>query len=105
MVRHKCISCGKHNGLIPIFKKGTNNGDEEDYSRKIICKECLAVSEEYGTCQFCNEEVAYHINDLKAYQAGLYCNEHYLEAIPEDEDEKEDWDSFEEYILDPCHCN
>lgn len=103
MVKQKCVCCGRDTRLIRIFKKGTNNGDEEDYSKKVICKKCLEKNDEYGTCDLCSVVAAYHIKDVKSYQGKLYCKEHYSEITPYDEEEEDDWDSFGEYVLDPSH--
>lgn len=102
MVKQRCISCGTDIELIPIFKKGINNGDKDDYSKKVICKKCLKDNEEYGVCDLCSEVVAYHMEDLREYQGKSYCKEHYLEIIPSDEEE-EDLNSFGEYMSDPSH--
>jgi hypothetical protein len=104
MGKKKCICCGEDNRkLIIIFKRGTDNGYEEDYSGKFICKECLEESNEYGICELCDDDAAYHIKDLREHGSSLYCREHYTEVIPSDDDEEEDWDSFGEYMLDPSH--
>lgn len=102
MGKRKCISCGENEKLVPIYERGTDNGDEDDYSGKFICGKCLEESEEYGICELCDDDVAYHMEDLKGYGSALYCREHYSEVIPLDEEE-EDLDSFGEYMLDPSH--
>lgn len=105
MLKQKCVCCESNKKLVSIFRKGTSNGDSDDYSGKFICKECLEESEKYGVCELCTEETVYHIKDLKGYQGQLYCKEHHSEVIPIDDEEEEDWDSFAEYILDPAHCD
>lgn len=95
----KCVECESERNLIPVFRKGTINGCEEDYSKKMICKECAEESEDYGLCLLCSEEAAYHSEDL----IDGYCKEHYDEVQPSDEEEEEDMDSFSEYHADPSH--
>ncbi|OLN28976.1 hypothetical protein [Desulfosporosinus metallidurans] len=95
----KCIECKCLENLVPIFKRGSNNGTAEDYSRKMICEDCLENYEEYGRCPLCQDEAAYHERDL----IDGYCREHYDEVTPYDEEEAEDKRSYAEYLMDPSH--
>lgn len=103
VIKKKCIICGDSKSLIPTFKRNISCGDEDDYSGKVICEDCLRENEDYGICGLCNEDAAYNMKDLREYQCELYCKEHYSEIVPEDDMEEEDWNSFAEYILDPSH--
>lgn len=99
MKNKSCMYCKETKDLVSIFKKGTSIGEEEDFSRKVICKICLKDSEEYGVCNFCSQEGAYCNEDL----TDGYCKEHYDEVVPVDEEEADAWSSLSDYYADPSH--
>ncbi len=100
MKNEKCLSCGSSTSLIHIFKKGTSIGTSEDFSKKMICTDCLDDSDDYSYCELCGEEEgAYRIRDL----SDGYCAEHYDEVTPVDDDEADAWESLAEYYSDPSH--
>ncbi|MCU5596213.1 hypothetical protein [Bacillus wiedmannii] len=99
-----CIKCKKVKNLVPIFKRGTYCGDDEDFSDKHICESCLRKSDDYNMCAYCGEDGVYHTKDLKSDSFNNFCKEHYGETFSEDE-QLEDEESFVEYVHDPSHWN
>ncbi|NQX46949.1 hypothetical protein HQN87_16545 [Paenibacillus tritici] len=95
----KCICCKRdfdEAKVLPIVEKGTDcYYNEEDLSGNYICKHCLKVSEDYGQCDICSEEVVYHESDLEYSGGEQYCSEHISET---EMDEEEDWDDYIEKI-------
>lgn len=99
-MNRKCVSCEKEydeSKMIPILIKGTDcydEDDEEQLSGKFICKRCIKDSDDYGRCEFCSEDVAYHARDLKYSESGSsYCSEHISETYL-DEDEENDREDY-----------
>ncbi|MFA1738969.1 hypothetical protein [Lysinibacillus fusiformis] len=96
----KCIQCGKHvQASVPVYKRGTVCGTEEDYSKQVICNTCLKSSEEYAYCCCCGEEGAYSTKDMLTDEFSWYCKEHIDESSFEEEEES-GWRSYISYIND-----
>ncbi|TSI04648.1 hypothetical protein [Lysinibacillus sp. BW-2-10] len=99
----KCVECEKEvTNYIPLYKRGTICGDEEDYSKRVICNHCLKISEDYAYCCCCGNDGAYSIKDLLTDEYNWYCKEHISESILETEEE-DNWLNYLDYINDPSH--
>lgn len=97
----KCKVCEKkfsETGMFPLVKKGVScYSDSDDLSQKFICKRCLAISDDYGKCSLCFEDVVYHMKDLRWSDGSQYCKEH-ISEVQMDEEELEDWEDYIDYI-------
>lgn len=99
----KCTQCGlTEDLLLPIYKRGTSAGTEDDYSGKFICEDCLEDSSSYDVCDFCGDEGVYSVKDLEDG-----CCEEHMDEVPriyeDSEDDESGWSSLAEYYRDPNH--
>jgi hypothetical protein len=88
--RESCVSCGREveemKYFLPIFKRGTVNGTDEDYSGEITCIDCaepsrLCDNHEFRMCDECGEKGVYHISDLQRHFGVFLCREHWAKTV------------------------
>lgn len=99
-----CNNCKRkieENGGIKVYKKSTKYADEDCIAKYVICKKCLNEGEDFAYCSFCGNEVAFHMSDLTPDELLCYCDEHKGEMM--NDEEKEAWLDYADYLNDPNH--
>ncbi|MCD3216956.1 hypothetical protein G8S55_06775 [Clostridium botulinum C] len=82
-----CSFCNKPSSNTMTLSQVNNEIYEDD--NRLVCHNCI------DECQMCHDE--FLINDLSNINGNLYCNEH-NEDLDMDDEEREGWDDYIEYI-------